>query len=82
MIDYLKAQVAHMAKDNGYNDGVEAGKAEWNRQNYEWIKSLEWSDFSPDVGSVCPICKRSEHCQGDHLEHCYIGNYLRDNKPR
>ena len=74
MIDWQKARIAHMAKDNGYNDGVEAGKAAWNKENYEWIANIEYD--GPNLW--CPQCL---HTKPDHDDDCNLGNYLRDNKP-
>lgn len=80
MIDWQKARIAHMATDNGYNDGVEAGKAAWNKENYEWIEALEYSGQDTAGYPECPECRWVY--PGGHADHCRLGNYLRDNKPK
>lgn len=79
LIDWQKAVIAHMAKDNGYNDGVEAGKAALNKENYEWIADIDTEMIAVD--ERCPVCYK--HIRHDeHESECPMANYLQNNKPK
>ncbi len=80
MIDWQRAVIAHMAKDNGYQDGVEAGKREWNRENYEWISRLEDAGITSEGMMACPDCKKHMYPSYVHSEGCPLAKYLRENR--
>ena len=81
MIDWQNARIAHMAKDNGYNDGFGVGKKQWNRENYPWILSLECSGRTNDGSLSCPGCREMSYPSYLHKDNCPLAKYLKENEP-